>query len=63
MDHFEDASQVFLRQRELFIILVSERRLRHRELRHKGKLTRESYTGDLRVVRKHVKLSRKYRIY
>ena len=34
--------------------------LRHRELRKKGKIMREFDTGDLVLVRKQVKLSRKY---
>ena len=49
-------------QRELFNILVSERRLRHRELRNKGKLMREFDTGYLVVVSKQVNSSRKYGI-
>ena len=48
------------RQRELFNILVYERRLRYREIRNKGNLMREFDTGDLELVRKHVKSSRKY---
>ena len=37
--------------------MVFERRHSHRELRNKGKLTREFYTGDIVVVRKQVKSS------
>ena len=52
MDHFEASSPLIFRQRDLFNILVSEMRLRHRDLRDKGKLAREFYTGDIVVVRK-----------
>ena len=57
--HFEDVSTLLLIQRELFNILVSERRLIHRELRNKYKLMNEFDTGDLMVVRKKVKPRRK----
>ena len=40
LDHFEDASLLLFRQRELFKILVSGRRLRHREIRNKDKMMR-----------------------
>ena len=40
LDQFEAASPLLFRQREPFNILVSERRLRHRELRKKGELIR-----------------------
>ena len=63
MDQFESASPLLFRQQELFHILVSERILRHRELRNKDKLMREFDTGDLVVVRKQVKSSRKNGIY
>ena len=59
MYNFEAASPNMFRQRELFNILVSERRLRHRELRNKGKLMREFDTGYLVVIRKHVNSIRK----
>ena len=59
LDQFEAAYPHLFRQRELFNILVYERRLRHRELRNKGNLMREFYTGDLLLVRKQVKSSRK----
>ena len=52
LDHFATASPLMFRQRELFKILVSERRLRHRELCIKGKLVREFYRGELVVVSK-----------
>ena len=44
----------------MFNILVSESRLRHRELRNKCKLVGEFDTGYLVVVRKQVKSIRKY---
>ena len=62
MDHFEAGPPLLFRQRELFNILVSERRIKHRELHNKGKSMREFDTEDLVVVRKHVKSSRKYGI-
>ena len=40
LDHFEVAYQLLFRQRELFNILVFERRLRQRELSNEGKLLR-----------------------
>ena len=61
-DHFEAASPIMFRQRELFNILVSERRLRRRELCNKVKLMREFDTGYLVILRKQVKSSRKYGI-
>ena len=36
--------------------------MRHRELHNKGKLVREFDTGDLVIVRKQVKSTRKYGI-
>ena len=54
MDHFDAASPLLFRQRELFNILVSESRPRHRELHNKGKLMKGFDTGDLMVVRKQV---------
>ena len=63
MDHFEDASTILSRKIELFKILVYERRLRHIELRNKVKITRGFDTGDILVIRKHVKSSIKDREY
>ena len=57
LDHFEAASPLLFRQRDLFNILTSERRLSHRELRNKGKSMREFHTGDLVLLRKQVKSS------
>ena len=62
-DHSDAASPLLFRQRELFNILVSERRLRHRELRNKGKFMREFDTGDLVILSKQVKSKIKYGIY
>ena len=47
------------RQRDLFKILISERRIRHRELLNKGNIMREFDTGDIVVVRNQAKSSRK----
>ena len=62
LDHFEASSPILFRQRKLFNTLVSERRIRHRDLRNKGNFMRESDTRDLVVVRKQVKSSIKDRI-
>ena len=62
MDHFEAASPLQFRQIELFNILVQKRRLRHREIRNKGNIIMEFDTGDLVIVMKKVKSSRKYGI-
>ena len=58
----EDESPLLFRQIELFKIMVYERRLRHGELRNKGKLMREFDIGELVEVRKQVKSIRKYGI-
>ena len=63
MDHFESEYPFMFIQIELFNILVSERRLRHREIRNKGKIMRNFDTGNLVVVRKKVKSSRKDGVY
>ena len=62
MYHFEAEYPLLFRQRELFNNLASERRLRHRDIRNKGKPMNKFDTGDLVVARKHVKSSRKDRI-
>ena len=59
MDYFEAKSLILFRQRELFKILVSNRRLIHRELHKKVNLMRKLATGEILVVRKQVKSSRK----
>ena len=55
MDHFEAASPLLFRKRDLFNILVSERRMRYMELRNKVNSMREFDTGYLVVLRKRVK--------
>ena len=62
MDLFEASYPLMFRQRELFNILVSDRRLIHREIRNKGNFVRGFDTRDLMVVRKQVNSSRKYGI-
>ena len=62
MDHFEAAFQLLFRQRELFNILVSERRLIHREIHNKVNCVRGFDTGDLVVGRKQMNASRKDRV-
>ena len=62
MYHFEAASPLMFRQREMFNILLYERKLRHRELHNKGKLVRVFDTEDLVLVRKILKSIRKYGI-
>ena len=59
LDHFESASPLLFRQIDLLNILISERRLRHRDLRNKGKPVREFDTGDIVVVSMQVKSTRK----
>ena len=55
MDHFEAVSPLTFIQRELFNVLVYERRLIHREMRNKGNITSEFSTGDNVVVRERFK--------
>ena len=62
MDNFEAESQPLFRQRELFNILMYERRLIHRELSNKGTLMREFETVDIVVLRKISKSSRKEKV-
>ena len=62
MDNFEASSPLLFRQKEQFNILVSERRLRHRELCNKVKLMRVFDTVDFVLVMKHVNSRRKDRI-
>ena len=45
LDHFEADSPFLFRQKELFSILVSESRMRHRELRKKA-CSRENLTQE-----------------
>ena len=44
LDNFEASPPLWFTQREIFNILVSERRLRHRDMHNKVNLTREFYT-------------------
>ena len=53
--HFESASPLLFRQIYLFNILISERTLRHRDLRNKVKLMRKFDTGEIVVVNKQMK--------
>ena len=62
MDHFEAASPLLFRQRELFNILVSKKRMIHRDIRNKRNLMRGFDTVDLVLVGKQVNSSRKYGI-
>ena len=62
MDNFEAESPLLFRQRELFNILLYEKRMSHRKIHNKGKYMREFYTGELVVVSKQEKSSRKYGI-
>jgi hypothetical protein len=55
IDHYEAASPLLYKQRELLQVLNDERRERHRELRNKGKQEREFFPGDIVIVRKQVK--------
>ena len=57
--HFDSASPLIFIQRELFNILLSESRLRHKEIYNKGKIMMEFNTGDLVLVRIQVKSTRK----
>ena len=62
LDHFEDAYPLLFRQRELFNIPISGRRLRYMELHSKVNITKELYTGDIVVVINQVKPIRKDRV-
>ena len=55
LDHFEAASPLLYKQRELLNVLNAERRLRHRELRNDGKNNLAFDIGDIVIVRKQVK--------
>ena len=58
--HFEDVSPLLFRQRELFNILVYERRIIHRDLRNKVKIMRDFDTEEIMVVRNQLNSIRKY---
>ena len=50
--NFEAAYPLLFRKIEMFNILLSERKPRHREISNKEKFTREFYTEENVVVRK-----------
>ena len=60
MDHFEATSLIIFIQRELFKLLVLERRIRHRELLNEYNLMREFGTGDIMFVSKQLNARGKY---
>ena len=60
MDYFESAYLFLFRQRDLFNILVYERRLIHRDLRNKVKIMRDFDTEEIMVVRNQLNSIRKY---
>ena len=62
LDHFEAVSPLLFIKIDMFNILVSERRLIHRELRNKGNIRREFYKGYILVLKNQVKSSKKYGI-
>ena len=62
LDHFEAASPLLYKQRQILDILNSERRLRHTELRNAHAKGRSFSPGDLVIVRKQVKSSSKKQI-
>ena len=51
---------MMFKQREIFNIFLSDRRLIHKEMYKKGKLVRDFDTRDIVVVRKQVNLIVKY---
>ena len=55
LDHFEAASPLLFKQRELLNIVNSERRRRHNELRNQAASGVSFEPGDLVIVRKQVK--------
>jgi hypothetical protein len=55
VDHFEAFSPLLAHQHDLLTILNAERRLRHVELKNKGKTQREFEFGDVVIVWKQVK--------
>ena len=60
LDYFESAYLFLFRQRDLFNILVYERRLIHRDLHNKVKLMRDFDTEEIMVVRNQLNSIRKY---
>ena len=63
MYHFEAASPILFIKREIFNILVSERRFRQRDICSKVNLVRDFDTGDILLVRKQVNSNINYRVY
>ena len=59
MYQFEAAPPHLFRQRETFNVLITERRLIHRELRNKVQIMREFDTRDIVLVGNQVKSIRK----
>jgi hypothetical protein len=55
LDHFESASPLLYKQRQLLVILNAERRQRHVDIRNEGIKQRTFDIGDLVIVRKQVK--------
>ena len=62
MNRFEASSTLMLRKIDLFDILVSKNRLRHRDMRKKVNLKRYSDTRDILVISKQANTIRKERI-
>jgi hypothetical protein len=54
LDHFESASPLLYKQRQLLVIQNAERRQRHIDIRNEGIKQRSFDTGDLVIVRKQV---------
>ena len=55
LDRFDAASPLLFRQRDIFNILVYDRRLRHGGLHNKGSITREFYTVEIVALRNQAK--------
>jgi hypothetical protein len=55
LDHYEAASPLLFKQRQLLDILNAERRRRHTEIRNSNAAGMEFQPGDLVIVRKQVK--------
>jgi hypothetical protein len=55
LDHFDAASPLLYKQKDLLITLNAERRRRHIELKNEGRTQRLFDIGDLVIVRKQVK--------
>ncbi len=55
LDHFESATPLLFKQRQLLSALNAERRQRHIDIRNEGKKQRAFDIGDIVIVRKQVK--------